>query len=127
MRQPLILEFCVVLSNHVASNTSLEVGKNLGETLITHLFQLTQHSGFEEDLGVSDTILILNVQSGKNLLGCDFTVDESSWDGIWSQDGVSKTQILLIIQWDNRDFRLWIAFHTIHSRLDEVWTVIIKF
>ena len=90
MRQPLILEFCVVLSNHVASNTSLEVGEDLGETLVTQLFQMTQHSGFEEDLGVTNTILILNVQSGKNLLGCDLTVDESSWDSIWSQDGVSE-------------------------------------
>lgn len=42
----------VVLNPHESTSTSgLQHGDDLGQTLISHLFQLTKQTSFEEDLG----------------------------------------------------------------------------
>jgi len=86
---PLIQQFCVVLSDHVAANASLEVGDDLREALVSHLLQLTEDPGLEEDLRVTDTVVLAQIQSREYLLGREFTVDEAWRDGIRCKDGVS--------------------------------------
>lgn len=65
---PLILQLFVVLANKVATDARLEVGKDRRQPVISPLFQLTEDAGFEEDFGVTETVLITKVQRRQHLL-----------------------------------------------------------
>ncbi len=88
---PLVLQFLVVPPHQVTTDVSLEVGHDLGQTLVTHILKHTQHTSPEEDLGVTQTVVIsIELQSGQNLLGNNLAIDKGTlWDGVGSQDGVS--------------------------------------
>ena len=97
IRLPLILQFGVVPPHQVASDVSLEVGKYLRQTLVTHVLKLTEHTGTEEDLGMAQSVLILvELKSGQNLLSHDLAVNESLRHHIRGQDGVSGRGTQLI-------------------------------
>ena len=92
-RLPLILELRVVLADQISTDARLEVGDDLGQALVTHLLKLTEDAGLEEDLGVTDTVVVAKVKGGENLLRGDLAVDErASRDSVGSEDGVSKRE-----------------------------------
>jgi len=90
MHRPLILELLVVLADEVATDASLEVCHNLGQSLVSHVLQSAEHSSLEEDLGVTETVVVLvELQSNEDLLGDNLAVDETRRDHVRSQDRVS--------------------------------------
>jgi hypothetical protein len=87
---PLVLQFLVVLADEVTADAGLEEGDDACKTLITHVFQFTQHSGTEEDLSVTELVLVLvHLQSHQHLLSHHLGINEALWDGVGSQDGVA--------------------------------------
>lgn len=89
----MFLELLVVAAHEVGSDVSLEQSNDPGETLVTHVLKLTEDTGFEEDLGVTETVFIgIKSQSPKNLLSGDLAINESSWNSVGSKDGVSGRQ-----------------------------------
>ena len=86
---PLIAELGVVPTDEVAADARLEVGEDGGQLLLAHLFQLTEDAGLEEDLRVSDTVVVAEVQRRQHLLRRHFAVHETSRNGVRSQNGVA--------------------------------------
>jgi len=84
--QPLVLQFAVLSAHQITTNASLEVGKDLGQFFLAHLFQLTQNTGLEEHLRVSDAVIVSHVKGGQDFLRRNFAVDEASRNRIWSQN-----------------------------------------
>ena len=89
-RSPLILQFLVVLAHQVASDVRLEERDDLGESLVAHVLQHTEHAGAEEHLGVAEAVVIaVELQRRQHLLGHHLAVDEPFRDGVRRQDRVS--------------------------------------
>lgn len=86
---PLILQLLVVFADEVAADASLEVGQDRRQSVVTPFLQLTEDAGLEEDLGVTESILIAEVQRRQNLLRRHLAVDEAGRDHIRSQDRVT--------------------------------------
>ena len=86
MHTPLILQLAVFAAHQVTANASLEVGKDLGEFLLAHLFQLAQHASLEEHLRVPDAIVVAEIQRGQNFLRRHFAVDEPARNRVRSQN-----------------------------------------
>ena len=86
---PLILQLLVILADEVSANARLEVGQDRRQPVISPLFELTEDAGFEEDLGVTETILIAEVQRRQHLLRRHFAVHETGWNHVGSQDRIS--------------------------------------
>ena len=75
----------------------LEEGDNLGQTLVTHVFKHTQDTSLEENLCCAKTVFIgVHLQGGQDLVGDLLTINESLWDGVGGQDGVSEMENLVI-------------------------------
>lgn len=88
-RQPLVLEFLVILSDQVSSNSRLEVRDDLGQAFVPEVLQHSEDSSLEEDLGVTQSVVILiQLKSGQHLLTHHFTIDETRWNDIGGQNGV---------------------------------------
>ena len=91
----------------------LQQRDDLGESLVTELLQVTQHSGLEEDLRVAQTVLVLvELQSQQNLLSGSLGLHETLGDSVGSQDGVSAIGgsaiiIYLFLMVHATDFRCW--------------------
>ena len=62
--QTLLLQLLVILPRQVTSDVGLHPGHDFAQSFVTELFHLTQHSGTEEYLGVSKTILI-GIKTGR--------------------------------------------------------------
>lgn len=87
---PLVLECLVVPSDQVTTDEGLEVGDDLGQTLVTHVLQHTQHTSPEEHLGVAQSVFILvQLQSIQDLLSDNLAINESLRDSVGGQDGVT--------------------------------------
>lgn len=76
----------------------LEQGQDFRETLITPVLKQTEDTSPEENLGVAETVVIgLQSQCSHNLLSHNLSINESLWDSVGSQDGVTvineKSQI----------------------------------
>jgi len=70
---------------------SLELGDDLWETLVTHVFQFADNTGAEEDLGKTDTVFALvQLQSFNQFLDSNLSVHESGWDSGGSQNLVTE-------------------------------------
>lgn len=68
----------------------LEHGDDLGQTLVTHVLQHTQHTGLEEDLGGTQAVLGgVQLQGSQDLVRHLSAIHEALRDGVGSQDGVS--------------------------------------
>ena len=89
----MILQLLVVLADEVATDARLEVGQDHRQSFVSPLLQLTKDSGFEEDFGVTETILIAKVQRGQHLLRRHFAVDETRRNYVGSQDRISAKQL----------------------------------
>ena len=89
---PLVAELGVVLADEVAADARLEVGEDGRELLLAHLLELTEDAGLEEHLGVSDTVVVAEVQRRQHLLRRHFAVHEPARYSIWSQDRVAAEQ-----------------------------------
>ena len=88
---PLVLQFLVLPTHQVSTNMGLEHGDNLSETFVTHVLKHTQDTSLEEDLGDTKSVLVgVHLQSCEDLVCNLFAIDESLWDSIRSQDGVSE-------------------------------------
>ena len=84
------MELLVAAAHQVTSDEGLEEGDDLRQALITHVLKLTEDTSLEEDLGVSETVVVSEVEGAQDLLGGDLAVNEASLgDGVGSQDGVS--------------------------------------
>ena len=78
MRLPLVLELLVVLADEVSADASLKVGDDLTETLVSHVLEGSEDAGLEEDLGVSQTVVVLiQLQRVEHLLSDHLAVDET--------------------------------------------------
>ena len=87
---PLVLELLVVAAHKVGTDVGLEERDDLGETLVTHVLELTEHTGAEEDFGVAETVLVGVQSQGAQHLLCDhLAVNEALGHGVGGQDGVS--------------------------------------
>jgi len=86
---PLIAQLGVVLADEVAADARLEVGEDAGQLLLAHLLELTEDTGLEEDLGVSDTIVVAEIQRRQHLLRCHFAVHEAGRNGVRSENRVA--------------------------------------
>ena len=85
------MEFLVVLPVHVSTDMGLEHGDDLGQSLVTHLLQGTEHTGLEEDLAGAELVLgCLQLQGSKDVAGDLLAVDEAFGDGIGGTDGVTE-------------------------------------
>lgn len=60
---PLVTHLPVLFTHEVAFAVSLEHGNDLGEPLISHVFQFSQHTGSEENLMNKNTYIILSNQA----------------------------------------------------------------
>lgn len=54
--QSLFLQLLVLLTGQVTTDVGLEPGDDLGQPVVTQLFHLTQDTGAEEYLGVTQTV-----------------------------------------------------------------------
>ena len=73
---------------------SLEHGDDRAKTFITHIFQVTEDSGFEEDFGVSKFVFCrVELKSQQDFFCNNFTINEALWDSIWCQDAVSLFEL----------------------------------
>jgi len=87
---PLVLEFLVLATHQVAANVGLEERDDLGETLVSHVFQHTQDAGLEEDLGGAETVLVrVHLKGRQDLLSHNLAVHKTLGNRVGSQDGVS--------------------------------------
>lgn len=76
---------------NITSDMSLEESNNLGEPVITPFLKCTQNTSFEEDLSVTQSVVsVFKGKSSKDFVCGYLTINKSSWDCIWSQNGVSK-------------------------------------
>jgi len=72
---PLITQVRVTLAHDVTTDTGLQVGDDGGQFVFTQLLKLTEDTGLEEDLGVTNTVAVTEVQSGEDLLRGDLAVN----------------------------------------------------
>ena len=70
----------------------MQIGDNCRHLLLTQLLKLTEDTGLEEDLGVTDTVVVAEVQGGENLLRGNLAVDETGWDCVGSEDRITKNE-----------------------------------
>jgi len=96
---PLITQVRVTLAHDETTDTGLQVGDDGGQFVFTQLLKLTEDTGLEEDLGVTNTVAVTEVQSGEDLLRGDLAVNEARWDGIRSEDGITGEQQLIKIDY----------------------------
>ena len=69
----------------------LEEGDDLAETFITPVLKLTQDTGSEEDLGVTQSVVILlQLKGTQHLVSHHLTINKALGDGIGGKDGVSE-------------------------------------
>ena len=85
----MVLKLGVVLADKVTADARLEVGDDLGQTLVSHLLKLTKDAGLEEDLRVTDAVVLPKVKGSENLLRGDLAVAEAGRNGVGREDGVS--------------------------------------
>ena len=86
----LVLELLVALPHDVTTDPGLEEGHDLGEALIAHVLKLTEHTGAEEYLGVTNTVLVLfHLKGDQDLLRNLLAIGESLGDDVGGKDGVS--------------------------------------
>ena len=90
---PLVLQLLVVLADEVAADARLEVGEDRRQPVVTPLLELTEDAGLEEDLGVTETILVAEVQRRQHLLRRHFAVDEARRNHIRSQDRIATGKL----------------------------------
>ena len=74
---PLIAKLGVVLADEVAANARLEVGEDGRQLVLAHLLELTEDAGLEEHLGVTDAVVVADVQRRQDLLRRHFAVHET--------------------------------------------------
>jgi len=55
---PLVLELLVILADEVSADASLEVGHDLRQTFVSHVLESSKDAGLEEDLGMSETVVV---------------------------------------------------------------------
>ena len=90
MTLPLVLELLVILADEVSADACLEVGDDLAETFVPHVLQSAEDAGLEEDLGVSETIIVLiQLQRIEHLLSDHLAVDEAWRNYVRRQDRIS--------------------------------------
>jgi len=65
---PLVLQLLVVLADEVATDASLKVGQDRRQSVVSPFLKLTEDAGLEEDLGVTQTVLIAKIQRRQHLL-----------------------------------------------------------
>ena len=91
---PLVLEFLVVPPHHVTSDVSLEEGQDSRQTLFTELLKHTEDTSSEEHLGVAQLVFVsIKLKSLKNLTRGFLGLNESLWDSIGRQDGVTEMNL----------------------------------
>ena len=86
---PLIAQLLVVLADEVAADARLEVGQDGGQPVIAPLLQLTEDAGLEEHLGVTESVLVAEIQRRQDLLRRHFAVDETGRNHVRRQDRIS--------------------------------------
>jgi len=104
---PLIAQLGVVLADEVAADARLEVGKDAGQLVLAHLLQLAEDAGLEEDLGVTDAVVVAEFQRRQHLLRRHFAVDEPGRHGVRSQNGVAVDRSTTI---NTQTLRIFIRF-----------------
>lgn len=86
----LVLQLLVLFAHQITSNVSLESRNNGRQAFVTHFLKHTEYTGFEEDLGVTKTVLCgVELQSKQNLFRDGLAINEALWNSIGSQDGIS--------------------------------------
>merc|ERR1719494_556709 len=90
-----VAHFLVLKSHEMTFAVGLELRNDLGQTLITHVFQLSHNTGTEEDLGQTNSVFRgVQLKRFNQLLCSNLAVHESSWDGRGSQNLISLPEIL---------------------------------
>ena len=68
----------------------LEKTDDSRQPFVAHVLKVTEDTSLEEDLGVTNLVLVrVNLDGSKNLLSGNLCVDESIANGVWSQNRVS--------------------------------------
>ena len=87
----MVLKLLVFFAHQVTTDMSLEECDNLSETFITHVFKCTQDTSLEEYLGVTKLVLVgVHLKSSQDLVTDLFAINESLWDSVRGQDGISE-------------------------------------
>jgi len=99
MTLPLVLELLVILADEVSADASLEVGDDLAETFVSHVFESSEDAGLEEDLGVTETVVILiELQRIEHFLSDHLPVDEARGNHVRRQDRIPADINVLVFK-----------------------------
>jgi hypothetical protein len=80
------------------SDSGLDTDEDSGKSIVSHFFEGTEETGFEEDFGVSKSEFVgIKWKGTEKFLSGLFTVQKLSvWDGIWVQDSVSLFKVSVL-------------------------------
>lgn len=93
------MKLFVLLADEVSTDMSLEHRDDLSETFISHLFQHTENTSLEEDLGVSEPVLGgVQLQGQKDFLSDNLAISKSLRDGVGGQNGVSTKLTIITVR-----------------------------
>uniref|UniRef100_A0A2M4DMR2 Uncharacterized protein n=1 Tax=Anopheles darlingi TaxID=43151 RepID=A0A2M4DMR2_ANODA len=89
----LFLHLLELLTRQVTTAPGLHPGHDLAEALITELLHLTQDTGTEEDLGVTNTVGVRVQTDGFETLLGSLLAFALSLHGSWGQDQVAQLEV----------------------------------
>jgi hypothetical protein len=77
------------------SDGGLDTDEDSGESIVSHFFEGTKESGFEEDFGVSESKFVgVDIDGAQKFFSGLLVIEELSvWNGIWVQDSVSLFEV----------------------------------
>ncbi|WAR10655.1 hypothetical protein MAR_035731 [Mya arenaria] len=83
------MELFVLHPHEGTSDVCLEQTYNAGQTFIAHVFKVSQDTGFEEDLGVTDLVVVgVDLDGAEALLSGNLGINKALGHGAGGQDGV---------------------------------------
>jgi hypothetical protein len=99
------------------SNSGLDTNEDSRESVVSHFFQSTQETGFEEDFGVTKSEFVLvDIDGAQEFLSGFLVIKELSfWDGIWVQDSVSLFEVSVVQP-------VWITFSADSNTFEDTIT-----
>jgi hypothetical protein len=95
----------------------LDTDEDSRKSVVSHFFQSTQETGFEEDFGVTKSEFVLvNIDGAQKFLGGFLVIKELTfWDGIWVQDSVSLFEVSVLEP-------VWITFSADSNTFEDTIT-----
>jgi hypothetical protein len=76
----------------------LNTDEDRRKSIVSHFFESTEETGFEEDFGVSESkFVVIDINGSEKFLGGFLVIEELAfWDGIWVQDSVSLFEVSVL-------------------------------